>query len=156
MNKKKKAPPKKKNGRPSKKAKVDLKVLAKLCELGQTDAKIAQTLGISERTLARYKKEKGFCQAFKKGHDARDKHVVTSLYERATGYKHPDVDIKVVAGRIVQTKFIKHYPPDPASMIFWLKNRKSEDWRDRIENEHKGNVTVIIRKFGDGEKPSGS
>jgi len=40
--------------------------LAKLCELGETDAKRAQTLGISRNTLTRYKKEKEFCHPYKK------------------------------------------------------------------------------------------
>jgi hypothetical protein len=26
---------------------------------------------------------------------------------------------------------VKHYPPDPTSMIFWLKNRQPQKWRDK-------------------------
>ena len=41
------------------------------------------------------------------------------------------MDIKVVDGIIVKTKLIKHYPPDSTAMIFWLKNRQKEKWRDK-------------------------
>jgi hypothetical protein len=27
-------------------------------------------------------------------------------------------------------------------MIFWLKNRKKVDWRDKQDIEHSGNVTI--------------
>ena len=29
--------------------------------------------------------------------------------------------------------FIEHFPPDPTSMIFWLKNRQPDKWRDKRE-----------------------
>ena len=40
-----------------------------------------------------------------------------SLYKRACGYDHDG----------------KHYPPDTTAAIFWLKNRRSDEWRDKRE-----------------------
>ena len=57
------------------------------------------------------------------------------LCSRATGYEHPEDDIKAVNGEIVITPTIKRYPPDPTSMIFWLKNRQPKLWRDKPESE---------------------
>jgi hypothetical protein len=31
------------------------------------------------------------------------------------------------------TPLTKHYPPDTTACIFWLKNRKPKEWRDRAE-----------------------
>jgi hypothetical protein len=33
---------------------------------------------------------------------------------------------------------VKELPPDTTAMIFWLKNRKRDQWRDRVDNEHTG------------------
>ena len=60
--------------------------------------------------------------------------VSASLYQRALGYSHDDVDIKVVRGKIVKTKIRKHYPPDTTAAIFWLKNRQKHNWRDKQEH----------------------
>ena len=68
--------------------------------------------------------------------------MVASLYHRANGYSHPDVDIKVIDGEIVQTELIKYYPPDATSAIFWLKNRQPKKWRDKQETEHSGRIEV--------------
>lgn len=34
----------------------------------------------------------------------------------------------------------RQVPPDTTALIFWLKNRKSEIWRDRKEIENRGNI----------------
>jgi hypothetical protein len=41
-------------------------------------------------------------------------------------------------GRWEYAEYVRHYPPDPTSMIFWLKNRQPQDWRDKQEHEHTG------------------
>jgi hypothetical protein len=55
------------------------------------------------------------------------------LYKRACGYEHPEDDIKNYMGEIIITPTIKHYPPDATSGIFWLKNRRPKEWRDKQE-----------------------
>lgn len=66
-----------------------------------------------------------------------------SLYKRAMGCSTPDVDIKVIDGKVVETPLIKHYPPDPTSMIFWLKNRQKDKWRDKQTTEHEGGMNIV-------------
>ena len=45
---------------------------------------------------------------------------------------------------------VKYYPPDSTALIFWLKNRKPKDWRDKIEHSGPdgGPLTVQIVKYG--------
>jgi hypothetical protein len=58
-------------------------------------------------------------------------HVERSLYQRAIGYSHDAVKIfQTRDGKIVEHKYVERYPPDPASMCFWLKNRRPDRWRD--------------------------
>ncbi len=40
--------------------------------------------------------------------------------------------------KIVEHKYIEHYPPDTTAALFWLKNRRPEQWRDlqRVDAAH--------------------
>lgn len=114
----------------------------KLCRLGATDIEVADFLEVDVRTLYRWKGEhEVFCQALKAGKDLSDERVERSLFSRATGYEHDEVDIRVVGGGIVETPIRKFYPPDTTAAIFWLKNRKPEQWRDKTESAITADVT---------------
>lgn len=111
--------------------------------LGATDVQMAEYFSVSEVTLNAWKKKHpSFLKSLKRGKDLADSKVAASLYNRALGYSHPDVDIKAVNGEIVETDIIKHYPPDTTSCIFWLKNRQSNHWKDKREIENTGEVPI--------------
>ena len=117
----------------------------KLCKLGATDLEVADFFGINVATLYRWKGEHDeFCEALKSGKEASDNRVERSLFYRATGYEHDEVDIRVVMNQIVKTPIRKFYPPDTTAAIFWLKNRKPAEWRDKQELEHSGAVTLTL------------
>lgn len=121
-------------GRPSKYKDEFVIQAEKLCKLGATDIEVADFFEVEVRTLYRWKAEHDdFCQALKAGKAEADARVERSLFARATGYEHDEVDIRVVGGAIVQTPLRKHYPPDTTACIFWLKNRRPDEWRDRQE-----------------------
>lgn len=121
-------------GRPTKYEAKYNKQAEKLCKLGATDKEMADFFEIVESTLNLWKKEyPKFSESIKKGKLFADANVAESLYKRATGYSHPEVDIRVINDRIVTTALTKHYPPDTAALIFWLKNRQKKKWRDKIE-----------------------
>ena len=106
----------------------------KLAKLGAKDADIAEVFGVSESTLNLWKtKYPEFSEALKAGKLIADAEVAESLYQRAIGYEHDDVDIRVVDKEIVQTPIRKYYPPDTTAAIFWLKNRQRQQWRDKVE-----------------------
>jgi DNA-binding XRE family transcriptional regulator len=125
----------------------------KLCLLGATDAELAEFFEVSESTLNLWKKEHdAFSESIKKGKAQADADVADRLYQRAMGYEHPEVDIRVVSGEIVKTPITKIYAPDPTAAIFWLKNRQKAKWRDKIEQEvtgaDGGPLVVEITRFG--------
>lgn len=121
-------------GRPSKYKDEFVVQAEKLCKLGATDMEVADFFEVEVRTLYRWKAEHDdFCQALKAGKAEADARVERSLFARATGYEHDEVDIRVLGGGIVQTPIRKHYPPDTTACIFWLKNRRPDEWRDRQE-----------------------
>lgn len=123
-----------KGGRPSKYKPEFNKQAYNLCLLGATDKGIANFFEVDEATINRWKLEfPEFCESLKEGKEHADAVVASSLFHRATGYSHKDVDIKIYKGKVIKTDLIKHYPPDSTAAIFWLKNRSPEKWRDKQE-----------------------
>lgn len=136
-------------GRPSKFKPVFVEQARKLGELGATDREIGEFFDVDERTINRWKIEQPeFCQSLKVGKDIADDRVEQALYRRALGYSHDAVKIAVNAqGEITQVPFIEHHAPDTTAAIFWLKNRRKENWRDKHEFEHaaSGDLAELIR-----------
>lgn len=126
-------------GRPSKYRSEFVEQAGKLCKLGLTDKEIAKFFEVSEQTLNTWKQQHPeFLESLKGGKTLADAEVASKLFHRATGYEHPEDDIRTVGGEIVITPTIKHYPPDTTAAIFWLKNRRPDLWRDKVEAEDKG------------------
>ena len=102
----------------------------KLTKFGAIDTELADFFGVTEKTIYTWKKKHPeFVQALKTGKEESDTHVKQALYHRAIGYSHPDTHISNYQGKITKTDITKHYPPDPVSCIFWLKNRDPANWR---------------------------
>lgn len=122
-------------GRPTEYNKKYCKIAYKLCLLGCTDAELSESFEVSEQTINNWKKEhEEFSLAIKKGKTLADAEVADKLFKKATGYSHPETDIKMYEGKIITTKLTKHYPPDTAAATFLLKNRQPDKWRDKTEN----------------------
>lgn len=111
----------------------------KLCALGAIDREIAAFFKVSVATLNTWKKKyPEFLASTEKAKAEADSLVERRLFERATGYEHPEVHVSNYQGAITLTPLTKRYAPDTTAGIFWLKNRRSADWRDRSEVEHSG------------------
>jgi hypothetical protein len=111
----------------------------KLCrQFGADDQALAEYFEVDVSTISRWKNEHPeFKEALRRGKDAFDtERVEQALLHRAIGYSHPEDDIRVVNGEVVITPTVRHYPPDTAAAIFWLKNRQRDRWRDKIEHDH--------------------
>lgn len=130
-------------GRPSSYKEEYVAQAAKLAALGATDADMANFFEVAISTFSLWKvKHQEFSDALKGAKEVADVRVETALYNRAMGYSHEDTDIRVVDGAVVMTPTIKHYPPDTTAAIFWLKNRKPDEWRDKRDIEHSGSVDL--------------
>ena len=77
---------------------------------GLSQQQIADNLGIRLSTLKKYRKKSvAIRAALKKGREVSDYHVENALYNAATN------------GNV-------------QAMIFWLKNRKQQQWKDKQEH----------------------
>lgn len=125
-------------GRPSKfKEAVQLKII-RLAEAGATEPEISEKTGIPVRTIQFWKSRYStFLPALKGAKEVPDQLVEISLFQRAIGYSHPEVKVFCNDGEIVTHEVERFYPPDPTSMIYWLKNRQRAKWRDQPKDEEK-------------------
>ena len=87
----------------------------KLCALGAIDEEIAEFFGVDVRTIYCWKEaHPEFCQALNESKKGADERVERSLYQTA------------ISGNV-------------NAQIFWLKNRRAEQWRDNQDIEHSAN-----------------
>lgn len=128
--------------RPSKFKPEYVKQAEALSRLGLTDIEMAEVFGVSVRTLHRWKVEsEEFCHSLKAGKDHADERVARALFMRATGYEYVEQQaIKTKVGqheeKVEVVEVERHAPADTTAAIFWLKNRRPEQWRDKTQHEH--------------------
>lgn len=131
-------------GRPSKFKPEYIEQARKLCRLGATDDDLAEFFKVHRDTIHHWGfKHPDFSDAVKRTKEELDAQVERSLFQRAMGYKHRAVKFMQVGGSIVEKEYIEHYPPDATSMIFWLKNRQPQKWRDRREAAPEDDTTPL-------------
>ena len=146
---------KNKGGRPTKFKDSDIKLMRYMYRKGATDDEVAAEIEVGIATLHRWKKARpDFMDQIKSWKDEADEEVERSLYERAVGYSCQETKLFCHEGMIVAEEITKNYPPDPTSMIFWLKNRKKDEWRDKQEIDMSSKdeslvVTLNYKKKGD-------
>ncbi len=141
----------KRPGRPSKFPSFNLQEVKKYVLAGLTDEQLSVVLHITKQSLNNYKKSyPEFFDSLKDWKVQADKRVERSLYERACGYSHPAVKFFQHGKKIIKQEYIEHHPPDPTSMIFWLKNRQSLNWRD--EQHFTGEIKMMGTIKVDGKK----
>ena len=133
-------------GRPTVYKAVFAEQAEKLCLLGAIDAELADFFEIDVRTIHRWKKKHPtFCHSIRRGKTIADAAVAAKLFERAVGYDYQEFTEVAVDGKKVSiTCHDKHMAPDVKACIFWLKNRRKEDWRDVFAHtDAEGNAFAL-------------
>lgn len=103
---------------------------------GLTDKQIAEEkIGIAQRTFERWKSDyPAIKSALKKGKTPVDFKVENALLKRALGYVYEEeISEKDSNGKTHMRRVKKQMPPDVTALIFWLKNRRPDKWRDHPE-----------------------
>lgn len=138
------------------KSKYETDVKPRLIEIeawkrdGLTDEQICNNLNISIQTFYTYKsKYIEFFEAIKKGKEVADIEVENALFKRAVGYKYKEVIKEVKEIDRKKSTYIKEVtkemPGDVGAQIFWLKNRKSNKWKDKQDIDiEDNNVSITI------------
>ena len=116
---------------------------------GLTDEQLANNIGINVATLYTWKKKYDeINEALKRGKEVVDIEVENSLLKAAKGYfvDEEKTYISEVNGVVTKRKEItkKYIAPNTTAQIFWLKNRKPIEWRDKVFSENYNVDKVII------------
>lgn len=113
-------------------------------ERGCTDEEASGLCGVTVQTIHNWRKANPETFEVLKDWKAQaDGRVELSLYEKALGghFVRETRVVKDKDGEIVErVETIKQVPPDTTSMIFWLKNRQPDQWRDRQQVDHNAQV----------------
>ena len=113
----------------------DIKEIERMSGLGISQAKIAEQLGVSWDTLHRNKKRSArFAGALKRGRTNAVDAVASALFESATGQTSSN-QTGTSSGSAAK-------PPNVTAQIFFLKNRDSDNWRDRMETSHDYRISL--------------
>lgn len=106
---------------------------------GLTDEQIANNIGIAASTLYEWKNAYSeISESLKRGKEVVDRMVENALLKRALGYSYKETTRELIVDKdtgkaeIKITKIVeKEVVPDTTAQIFWLKNRKPNEWRDK-------------------------
>jgi len=114
---------------------------------GLTDEQIAENIGIRRETLYTWAKTyPNISNTLKRGKEVIDRQVENALLKRALGYKYTEITKENIEGMMVKTKeVVKEVVPDTTAQIFWLKNRKPAEWRDKQNVELSGSIDNSIK-----------
>lgn len=139
-------------GRPSKyesNVEPNLERIKSWARDGATDERIAEKLGVAYSTFREYKgKYPALSAVLKKGKDDYDDEVVDALHLNTTGgkvmLKRPfKCKVKKFneAGRLIEEReeivyadYEEYVKPDTMAQIYWLNNRRPEEWRQKRED----------------------
>ncbi len=104
-----------------------LDVIRGWCRDGIIEEEIAKRLGVAYSTFKKYKSDySALSDALKEGKEVADYRVENALYEKALN-------------------------GDTTAMIFWLKNRRPEQWREKQEVAHSGGIDITVDVVEDGD-----
>lgn len=102
---------------------------------GYRNEDIAKCMGIAVSTFYEWcNKHTEFTDALKTTKEFCDVQVENALFKRAMGYNVEETKTTTMPDGTTKTETtIKHIAPDTTAQIFWLKNRKPNIWRDKVE-----------------------
>lgn len=112
---------------------------------GLIDEQIAKNMGVAYSTFKDWKKRfPDLSAVLKRSKEVVDREVENALFESAKGFIYEEETV-TNTGEVVTVK--KYSKPNVTAQIFWLKNRKRNEWRDKQEIEQT--TRTIDIKVGD-------
>lgn len=116
---------------------------------GCTDEQLAKKMGINVATLYKWKiKYSNIDEALKKGKEVIDVMVENALLKRALGYEYEEQQVVKYKDDCEVVTVKKYAMPDVTAQIFWLKNRRSEQWREKQQVDISGSLDKLDEVLG--------
>ncbi len=118
-------------GRPTTYKPENDEIARQACMLGATNEALAERFEVCRRTIDNWIATiPGFSDAVRQGREVADASVISALFSRATGMEQKMTKVFCHRGQAVTANYIAYLPPDVRACIFWLRNRRPEQWRE--------------------------
>jgi hypothetical protein len=112
------------------------------CLLGATNDELAGFFDVAPRTVDNWLSVHAeFATAVRNGRAAADASIARKLYRRAEGYDYTAEKVFMYRGEAKTVACKVHVPPDVQACIFWLRNRRRQDWLERARPEPESGLT---------------
>lgn len=142
-----------------------LETLRGLARRGLSDEDIAKAINVNRSTIYAWKKSyPEISNALKEGKLVADLAVESALFKKATGFIVTDTKttsfLDKETGELVEGKSevtTKHILPDTLAIMFWLKNRRPDLWKDKIVEQGdtaETQLNTYLTKLSDALKTS--
>lgn len=140
-------------------------IINKLCrhlKQGSSIKSACHLVGISQETFYKWRKDKAeFSETVKRAMAIPDRTVVNALYKSAImGHSYVEREYTTVPTKdgtelkkILVKEVKKIVLPNVTAQIFWLKNRCSEEFKDKNETELSGEIKATIERIITDERP---
>lgn len=131
---------------------------------GLTDKQIAHNMGCAYSTFRDWRdKYPALSAILKSTKEVADREVENALFNKAKGYtirlkkpmkvkrtEYDEITGKKIAEyeEVVDAEEDVHVPPDTTAQIFWLKNRKPEQWRDKVTVQDESGLEKLDELIG--------
>ena len=114
---------------------------------GLSLAQIAHNVGVADSTFRKWRDEhEAISAAIKKGNAPVDLEVENAMLKSALGHKETvrkAIKVKIEKQKVGEGKIVEEHieyvdeevyiPPQVVAQIFWLKNRRPDKWKDKVE-----------------------
>jgi hypothetical protein len=118
-------------GRPTTYRPENAEIARHACMLGATNDTLAGRFEVCRRTIDNWIATiPEFSDAVRQGRQVADETVVSALFARATGMERKMTKVFCHRGQPVTANYTVQLPPDVRACIFWLRNRRPEQWRE--------------------------
>ena len=114
---------------------------------GLSLAQIAHNVGVADSTFRKWRDEhEAISAAIKRGNAPVDLEVENAMLKSALGHKETvrkAIKVKTEKQKVGEGKIVEEHieyvdeevyiPPQVVAQIFWLKNRRPDKWKDKVE-----------------------
>ena len=123
-----------------------LSLITALAAEGFTIKQIAEKIGVSRTTFYKWRQDEPLIEeALEKGTAEANWEIEKSLFQRALGYDVEEIKYKWKYDAnareykwVEDTKILKHVPGDSTCMLFWLRNKMPDEYRNNVQRELNG------------------
>src|SRR5262245_8046585 len=118
-------------GRPSVYKSENAEIARLACIAGATNATLAERFGVSRTTIDNWIAAiPDFSDAVRGGRAIADDAIVSALFARARGMQRKITKVFCHDGKPITADYTEEVLPDVRACIFWLRNRRPEEWRE--------------------------